>query len=480
MSIDKIAGKFYCRRVKRARQADLDRWAASSPRKPLIVRGARQVGKSWIVREWGAQRFGRVVDANLERRPDLHGCFADNDPKATLRRLEAVLGSAVPADGTALLFVDEIQAAPQVLGKLRWFAEEMPSLPVVAAGSLLDFALAAPALSVPVGRVTYLHLEPMGFLEFCEAMGDEPLVAWIRGDVTAASIADGSAVPAPLHDRATARYRQWLLVGGMPAAVEAFRTGAGLGDVASLHRDLYASLRDDFAKYATHAQHRRLDAVLASVARQLGSKFVYRTADPDDRTEPLRRAVDLLCMARVCHRVVATSARGVPLGADVDERRFKLLHLDVGLACTVLGLDLRTIEQAADVTLVNRGAIADQAVGQLLRLTFPANAEPVLHWWQRNRPGSEAEVDYVLAHGSDVVPVEVKAGHAGTLRSLHAFVADRELAWAVRVSSAPPVVQPVDAALAGGERARYRLLSVPAYLVEELPRILDQAFGGPA
>lgn len=459
--------------MKRSREAALDAWAATPPRKPLIVRGARQVGKSWLVRDWGARRCGDVAEANLERRPELAACFSDNDPRAALRRLEVVLGRNVPADGSTLLFLDEIQAAPQVLGKLRWFAEELPGLPVVAAGSLLDFALADPSLSMPVGRVAYLHLEPMGFLEFLDAVGEEPLAAWLRDDVTAERIAAGGAMPEPLHGRAAARFREWLVVGGMPAAVEAWRSGRSAADVASVHRDLVASLRDDFAKYASLAHRTRLGTVLESAARQLGSKFVYRTADPGERAEALRRAVDLLCMARVCHRVAATPARGVPLGADADPRRSKLLHLDVGLACTSLGLDLRSVEDAADVTLVNRGAVADQAVGQLLRLTFPPNAEPVLHWWQREKRGSEAEVDYVVAHGARVVPVEVKSGAAGALRSLHGFVAERGLDWAVRISSAPPLVQPVEAPLPSGGLARYRLLSIPAYLTERLPALLD-------
>lgn len=460
--------------MDRARTSALDAWGAARDRKPLVLRGARQVGKSWLVRDWGSRRYAAVAEANLERRPEIAACFADNDPRATLRRLEAVLARSIPADGSVLLFLDEIQASPQVLAKLRWFAEELPTLPVIAAGSLLDIALADPALSMPVGRVTYLHLEPMGFVEFLLAVGDAPLAAWLRRDVTLLTIEAGTAMPPPLHDSATARYREWLLVGGMPAAVNAWREGRSAADVSSIHRDLLASLRDDFAKYASMAHRGRLGAVLASVPRQLGGKFVYRAADPDDRAEPLRRAVELLCRARVCHRVPACSARGVPLGADADERRFKLLHLDVGLACTSLGLDLRTIESAADVSLVNGGAVADQAVGQLLRLTFPANAEPALHWWQRDRAGAEAEVDYVVAHGSRVVPVEVRSGATGRLRSLHEFVAERGLDAAVRIGAAPPVVQPVDAPLREGRRVRYRLLSLPPYLTEELPRLLDE------
>src|SRR5450432_3718991 len=163
----------------RSRISDLNAWSERSDRKPLVLRGARQVGKSWLVRTWGAQRFGRVVEVNLERRPEIAACFTANDPAAVLQRLEVHLSQRIPADGSVLLFLDEIQALPEVLPKLRWFAEEMPQLPVIAAGSLLDFVLAEHRFSMPVGRISYLHVEPMGFLEFCHACGEERLARWL-------------------------------------------------------------------------------------------------------------------------------------------------------------------------------------------------------------------------------------------------------------------------------------------------------------
>lgn len=432
------------------------------------------MGKSWLVRAWGKRRFGRVVEVNLERRPEFRKCFKDPDPAATLERLGIELGSRIPADGSGLLFLDEIQSAPEVLSRLRWFAEETPHLPVVATGSLLDFAVRDPTVSMPVGRVTYLHLEPMGFEEFCVATGEEPLVSWLRDRTTVAAIAAGSSAPEPIHGRAADVFRAWLLVGGMPAAVEAWRKDRRHAVATAVHRDLLASLRDDFAKYSARVDHRRLTAVLDSVPHQLGGKFKYRTVDTLDRVEGIHRAVDLLCLARVCRRVVATPAQGVPLGAGVDERAFKLLHLDVGLATTGLDLALRDLEGPEDVTLESRGPLMEQAVGQLLRLTFPANVEPTSYWWRREKRGSEAEVDYVHAHGSQVVPIEVKAGKTGRLRSLHGFMADRGFPLAVRVNLSPPTIQDVDVDVPGAGRAKYRLLSIPAYLVEQLPRLLDE------
>jgi len=460
----------------RYRQLDLDRWIKAPSRKPLVLRGARQVGKSYLARSWGEANFRAVIEVNLERRPELADGFADNDPRAILRRLEVVLGRGIPGDGSALLFLDEIQSAPQVLAKLRWFAEELPGLPVIAAGSLLDFALRDPEVSTPVGRITFLHLEPMGFEEFCLALDEEPLVRWLRDEVTAERIAD--SMPAELHAHALSLFRTWLLVGGMPAAVEAYRTERSLLSVASVQRDLLATLRDDFGKYAGRVPPERLRRVLDSIPQQLGGKFTYQRVDREERASSLRRAVELLTLARVCHRCTRTPARGVPLAAGADESSFKLLHLDVGLCSTSLGLDLAALEKADDLTLVNQGAVLDQAAGQLLRLGFAANEEPRLFWWQREKRGSEAELDYVHALGAHTVPIEVKAGKTGTLRSLHGFMAERGLGLALRVNSAPPVVHDlaVDTALG---KARYRLLSLPAYLVEQAPRLLREAADQP-
>src|SRR5438552_10726815 len=173
--------------MKRYRSGDLTAWLERKDRKPLVLRGARQTGKTWLVRAWVPQQALSLVELNFERDPAAASCFADNDPAATLRRIEALAGKRLPANGTTLLFLDEIQAAPEVLPKLRWLAEERSALPVIAAGSLLDFALEAPRHGVPVGRIGYLHLEPFGFQEFLEALGEDILMEHLAGDVTASS-----------------------------------------------------------------------------------------------------------------------------------------------------------------------------------------------------------------------------------------------------------------------------------------------------
>ena len=458
--------------MMRMRASDLTAWAKISPRKPLVLRGARQVGKSWLVNAWGQEHFGRVVEVNLERRPEAASCFAVNDPIQVIQRLEIVLGARIPTDGSTLLFLDEIQAVPEVLAKLRWFAEELPQVPVIAAGSLLDFTLADHRFSMPVGRITYLHLEPMGFIEFCQACGETALASWLETGLDLASINAG--VPEAIHHKAMALFRTWVLVGGMPAAVAAYIRERSFLPVGEVHRDLLATIRDDFAKYAGRVHHRRLTATLDSVPRQLGQKFTFTKVDREERAAALRQALDLLSSARVCHRVLATDGRGLPLGAGADDKTTKVILLDTGLVSSALKIDLAALEQLEELTLANEGAIAEQAVGQLLRLNGHANEDPALWYWSRAAKSSSAEIDYLCAPTSHVLPVEVKAGGGGAMRSLHLFMAERDLRWAVRFNSAAPMIQKVDTVTSTGTEVRYRLLSLPAYAAEILPRLAKE------
>lgn len=471
---DKRAGSFILLHVKRYTSSSLEQWAAQTEPKPLIVRGARQVGKSYLVRAFAKDRFAQIIELNFERDPALKSCFGDNDPRATLRRIEAYTGKSIATQADTLLFLDEIQAAPEILSKLRWFAEEIPELRLAAAGSLLDFALAEYAQSFPVGRVGYLHLEPMGFEEFLLALGESGLVRFMAEDVTVSAIASSNAIPEALHQRLLDRFRQYVLVGGMPAAVARFAERESLMDVGEIHQNLLSTLRDDFAKYANRVHHTRLLSVMSSIVQQLGKRFMYSHADRNERPSAMKKAVDLLSMARICSRVSAVPALGVPLAAGVDERSFKLLMVDVGLVSSSLGLSMFQLEGAADLTLVNSGAIAEQVVGQLLRLTFPHYQNPELYFWQRNVKGSQAEVDYVQQHGNGVVPIEVKAGVGGTLKSLHLLMAERGWRWALRMNSDLPSITPVSVTTPTGKSAKYQLLSLPIYLTEQYRRLLGQ------
>jgi predicted AAA+ superfamily ATPase len=451
--------------MKRSATGELSAWLSRRGRKPLVIRGARQVGKSYLIRDFATTRGLDLVELNFERDPRAAKLFEDGDAARMLRGIEAFTGQRL-VHGRSLLFLDEIQAAPHVLAKLRWLHEETPKLAVVAAGSLLDFALADHTFSMPVGRITYLHLEPMSFTEFLCGLGEDELAATIE------EIDPWGGITEPLHARILDRFREYILVGGMPEAVETYRQDRSLLDCSRVHQDLLATFRDDFAKYAGSVHRDRLIKILEAVPRMIGRKFVYTRVDRDERAAALRQAVDLLCRARVCHRVEVTHATGVPLAADSDDRRYKLLMIDVGLVSASLGLSLGDLERADDLVMANEGAIAEQAVGQALRLVEPPFHEPKLHYWARDTRGSEAEVDYVLQQGTRIVPIEVKAGATGTLRSLHVLMATRGWKRALRFNADRPSATPVSTIASSGERASYELLSLPLYLAANIGRIV--------
>ncbi len=446
---------------------DLERWLHRARRKPLVIRGARQVGKTTLVRLFAEEHFEGLAELNFERRPELAGLFAGNDPRRTLELLELQLDLDL-APGRTLLFLDEIQAAPEVLASLRYFYEELPELHVVAAGSLLEFALEAPAFSMPVGRIEYLHLGPMQLDEFLRAAGKKRLARYLR------RFHLGDEIPEAVHRQLTGWLRSFLIVGGMPDAVSAFfEADRSYRESEAVKHSILATFHDDFGKYGPRADAARLRKVFERLPHLVGGKLKYVHIDRGERAKDLATALRHLTQARVAYRVRHTAANGVPLGAEADERKFKVLGLDVGLMATASGLTILDLERADDVLLVNRGALCEQLVGQHLLYSTPGWEEPRLYYWAREKRGSSAEVDYVLSQGSEILPVEVKAGKTGTLKSLHLFLREKRRSFAVRLSSAPPSLLEAETSLPGSN-VPFRLLSLPLYLVGEVRRLCGE------
>ena len=411
----------------------LKEWFLRPSRKPLVMRGARQVGKTWLVRTFASSENLQLLELNLEKNPAFASLFSSNEPAEILLLVEVALKKKIDLQGS-LLFLDEIQSFPQILAKLRWFAEEMPQLAVIATGSLLEFALEEHSFSMPVGRINYMHLEPLSFEEYLMAQEASSLLDYLRAFNLKQTISPF------LHEKLMIYLKEYIIVGGMPAAVSAWVKRRQLSEIYEIHSDLLGAYRDDFRKYQGRVPIERLDEVLASVPKQLGQRFVYKNVNPDEGTQSIKRAFNLLTLARVCHRINSASANGVPLGAEVNDKFFKAIFVDVGLSSTMLGLALNQIKDIEEIVLVNNGAIAEQVVGQLLRTLVPIFVEPHLFYWQREKKGSDAEIDYVIQHQTSVIPIEVKAGMSGTLKSLHLFMGLRGYPIAVRVNSDRPSV----------------------------------------
>lgn len=444
----------------------LTEWYQRSSRKPLVMRGARQVGKTWLVRNFAESQNLQLIELNFEKNPEFASVFSSNDPSEILLLLGSSLKKSIDPQ-SSLLFLDEIQAYPLLLAKLRWFAEEMPQLAVIATGSLLEFTLREHSFSMPVGRISYMYLEPLSFEEFLMAQGNMPLLDYLRGYDLKKSI------PQLIHDKLMAYLKEYILIGGMPAAVSSWINSRNLSEVYAIHNDLLGTYRDDFRKYRGRVPIERLDEVLSSIPKQLGERFVYKNVNPNEGTPSIKKAFDLLSLARVCHRITSTSANGVPLGAEVNNKFFKSIFIDVGLSSTMLGLQLHQIKNLGEIFLVNKGAIAEQVVGQLLRTLFPGYVEPELFYWQREKKGSDAEIDYVIQHQTNVIPIEVKAGTSGGLKSLHLFMGLRRYPVAVRINSDYPRVEHLSVINSLGEPVEYTLLSIPVYLLSRLHNLLD-------
>jgi uncharacterized protein len=459
--------------LERRETHDLQAWAQSRHRKPLVIRGARQVGKSTLVRRFAELARLPLVEINFERDPGLKDAFATRDPKRILTMLR-VLAEQDIQPGITLLFLDEIQAAPEALVALRYFYEEMPQLHVIAAGSLLEFTLADAEFSMPVGRVEYMHLGPMQFEDFLRAMKQEAFASWLQ-EASLVQLGQGSMVPA-LHEKGLDWLRQYCLVGGMPEAIARFAEHADFKTIAQIQQGIVATYRDDFGKYSHGSLKARMQLVFDRLPAMVGRKFKYAHVSEEHRAAELAAALQQLCMARVACKVPHTAANGVPLSAEANPRHFKTLCMDVGLMCRTLHLDLADLTQT-DLTLINSGAVAEQFVGQHLLYSGAPYDEPTLNYWIREGRNASAELDYVLAQGQNIVPVEIKAGKAGTMRSLHYFLKEKQRRFGLRFNTdMPSLLQNAPLAIEGAA-LQYDLLSLPLYMVGQTRRLLAEHFG---
>ena len=307
----------------RHQQRHLKEWLHRPRRKPLVLRGARQVGKSTLIELFCESEADRdLVTVNLERHPHLAEAFATNDPATILNLVSTVSGR--PVSDRSILFIDEIQAVPKAFASLRYFFEDMPHRPVVAAGSLMEFMLSAHTFSMPVGRIEYLNLGPMTFTEFLKAVGQDRLAS----EIEAYEWPSDGPPPVPhllIHRRLLELLRLYQFIGGMPEAVRTYSESENLPAVSAVHAGIVDTWRDDFPKYAARRDLTRMLRVFHFAARNPGRKIKYSNVSPDDQSATVRRDVDLLEMARVISRVTHSHCTGLPLQADVNQKVFKLI-----------------------------------------------------------------------------------------------------------------------------------------------------------
>jgi uncharacterized protein len=343
----------------------------------------------------------------------------------------------------------------------------MPELPVLAAGSLLEFVLADHQFSMPVGRINYMHLEPLSFEEFLLAQNKTELVDYLH------NFHWNKSIPMVTHHQFLKLFREYILVGGLPEAIQNWNDERSFQQLHQIQRELLFTYRDDFSKYSGRLSQQRLEETMQSIPRQLGNKFVYSNVNSTAQSSSIKLALDLISKAKLSYSVNCTAANGLPLGAELNTKHFKIIFLDVGLVSNILGLNLNHLSSIDELTLINKGAIAEQVVGQMLRTIQPYYTEPELYYWQRLENNAQSEVDYIIQHGEKIIPIEVKAGTTGSLKSLHYFMQQKKLSTAVRINSDLPSSMSVAHKSTSGEPVSFTLHSIPFYLVEQLSRLLE-------
>jgi uncharacterized protein len=401
-------------------------WKKDVHHKPLLLRGARQVGKSSAVRHLG-ETFEYFLEVNFERNPDIKQLFGGSlNPKEICSKLSAIYNLPIEP-GKTLLFFDEIQACLPAIASLRFFYEEYAELHIVAAGSLLEFALQE-IPSFGVGRIRSMFMYPFSFNEFLRAQGLDRLVAEKRDTSIDHPLLE------PFHKKLLDYSRTFLLVGGMPESVKTWVEKSDYLACRQVQNDILETYIDDFAKYKKRISPMILQQTLRSVAMQSGSKFVYSQVSPDMESAKIKEALELLCMAGIIVPVTHTAANGVPLGAEANTKFRKYLFMDTGLLQRLLNLDMDNVLLSTDVNLVNRGPLAEIFVGLELLKCGSCYERQELYYWLRLDKGAQAEVDYVISKTDTIIPIEVKAGTKGSMQSLYRFMELKKSRFGIRTS----------------------------------------------
>jgi len=453
--------------MKRRELTYLSEWATSPTRKPLIIRGARQVGKSTLVHLFANEAGFDLLELNFEKAPRLAELFVSNQPQEIIQLIYLQLNQKI-IPGKTLLFLDEIQAASQVLATLRYFYEDMPQLHVLAAGSLLEFTLANMPFSMPVGRIEYMHLGPLSFEDFLAALGENGLLDFLKNYTLI------QEYPPVIHEKLMKLLKAFLIVGGMPQAVAHYLEHRDFIAAEKVKHSILDTYVDDFAKYAKRTAETRLRLVFTRLSTQIGKKFKYSNISPHDKSTTIAAALTQLTYAKIAYPVYHSACNGIPLGAEINAKVFKVLFLDVGLCATQLGLSYLDVLHQEEIDLRNSGAVSEQLIGQHLLYLRPTYETPELYYWVREKKSAESEIDYVVSNRQQLIPVEVKAGKTGTLKSLHYFMHEKKLGLAIRFNSQQPLLSKISYSLPhANEQVRYHLLSLPLYMVGQMYRLIE-------
>ena len=407
--------------MERSIYSSLKKWKESPTRKPLILQGARQVGKTYILKEFGAREYSEVVYINCDDNNDMQNMFVDYDVDRIIRSMSAISGISIKPS-TTLLILDEIQEVERGLASLKYFCEKAPEYHVAVAGSLLGITLHE-GTSFPVGKVDMLYMYPMDFEEFLLAMGKEQLVELLRSNSWAALT--------PLRGMLTELLRQYYFVGGMPEAVKTYVERGDIWEVRSIHSKIIDAYRNDMSKHVPKQQVQRINMVWNSIPSQLArdnKKFIYGALRKGARANDFEIAIQWLVDSGLVHKVHRISKPVVPLKFYEDMASFKLFLLDCGLLGALSETPPEQILIGDNVFEEYKGAFIENYVLQQLK------SLPRTFVYYYSNDNSTLEIDFVVQHEAHVIPIEVKAEENLRAKSLRQFVTDNSGLHGVRFS----------------------------------------------
>jgi len=450
--------------MKRRQLDYIKEWAYRKTRKPLIIRGARQVGKTTLVHLACKEMGLELIELNMEDSQEFPPLLPQNDPHKVFQAiaLSKHLSSIDPQKH--LFFFDEAQACAALIPFLRYCFERAPEYRVILTGSLLEFVLKADNYSFPVGRVEFLYLGPMTFEEYLGGTNNEGAVELLQ------QVNVEEPFNESIHATFLKHLRNYLIVGGMPEAINAYRETRSYVEVERTKQSIITTYQADFHKYGHKVDIHLWNNVLTTIPMQLGQKVIYSRLSEGARSDQVKRVLELLELAKLIQRCFHSHGDGLPLGAQQKPNHFKLLFLDVGLIQSMLGISLAAIETTPEINEVSKGVLAEQFVGQHLMYDRPMFEAPSIYYWERQVKHSTAEVDYLVPWDQHVLPVEVKSGHKGHMKSLQQFLLKKNANRALRFSSGPLLLKDYEY---GGGTHCYRFLNVPHYLVGQWSRLAE-------
>lgn len=440
-----------------------EKWFYKEKRKPLVIRGARQVGKTVAVTLFGKRFFNEIITLNLEKNENLL-MFQRILPIPDLIQLIQLRTGKKIIPKTTLLFIDEIQNSQEAMTQMRYFYEDYPELHVMAAGSLLEIKIKKEGFSFPVARVEYCYMYPVTFYEFLKALGDLETVQYLN------NLNYSTNIPHEIHNVLLKKFYEYIIVGGMPEAVAEYIQSRCFIDLDSIYESILTGFKDDVYKYASRAKAPYLQHIIEHSPKAAGKTIKYENFGGSGfRSREMKEAFDVIEKAMVVKRVYSSASSNIPLTENLRKSP-KLIFLDSGLVNYSLGVR-EALFTADDLNNIFQGQIAEQIVGQILQsLSFGRPYK--FSYWFRDRKNSQAEIDFLIQYKSKIIPIEVKSGKTGQLKSLHLFMSECKTPLAVRIHSGNLYIQEIKRP----DGSKFSLLSLPFYLVYRLEKFLDQLF----